>query len=66
MVYGGECLHDQGVAQERLARSIVRSFVLMLYGKCVIYGWASPRRSIVLNSVLMLSRLKMWLGSRLM
>jgi hypothetical protein len=35
-----DCLRDQCVAQERLARSIVRSFVLMLYGKCVIYGWA--------------------------
>lgn len=32
----GECLHDQCVAEERPARSIVRSLVLMLHGKCVI------------------------------
>jgi hypothetical protein len=66
MVYGGECLHDQCVAQEQLAQSIVRSFWLMLHGKPVIHGWASPIRSIALNSGLTLSRIKVWLGIRLM
>lgn len=50
------CMHGQCVVGGGLARSIVRSSVLMLHGKPMIHIPGFLIRSIVLNSVLMLSR----------